>query len=311
MGKQKGVLMQVCFNCEKDYSKVGRCYKRSNEDRLDFYCTSCGSRRKPIDVEETEVEHRIRDITPYPVIKDPMERLDKVATDLRDVVRVTDGKRRVLVIPDTHYPFAKKGHIDFLEGIYNKYGCNEVVHLGDEIDFHFSSRHETDPDGMSAKHELEAAIESIKELAEAFPRMKVCYGNHSQIPKRQAYSAGLSTHLIKDMKDVYLDFGAKVEEWEFADHFIIDGVKYCHGVGRQAKARMLQDGCSIVQGHFHARSSIEYLANDYQLNFAMQLGALVEDDEYAFNYGKHFAKSHKNCGVVVEGLPIIEYWNYK
>ena len=34
----------------------------------------------------------------------------------------------------------------------------------------------------------------------------------------------------------------------------------------------------------------------------------INVDEYAFAYGKHFAKPHLNCGVVIDGrLPIIEF----
>jgi hypothetical protein len=95
--------------------------------------------------------------------------------------------------------------------------------------------------------------------------------------------------------------------WEYSDSHIIDGIKFTHGIGRKAKQRMLQDGISIVQGHYHSESFVWHQVNAVQKIFAMQLGALIDDSAYAFSYSKHFAKSHKNCGVIVDGVPIIEY----
>jgi hypothetical protein len=197
--------------------------------------------------------------------------------------------------------------VDFLVETYKKYNCNNVVMIGDIMDNHYSSFHESDPDGMGAGEELRLAISQLSEVAEAFPDAKVCIGNHDAIPDRKGFTGGLSKTWIKSMKDVMLDHGIPVEGWDFADHHTVDGVKYVHGVGRQAKQRMIQDGESIVQGHYHSRSSIEYLVNKNHKHFSMQVGALIEDDAYAMAYGKHFAKSHKNCGVVLDGVPILIY----
>lgn len=217
---------------------------------------------------------------------------------------------RILVIPDTHYPFAAPGHLNFLREMYDKYQCNTVVHLGDIIDNHYSSYHDTDPDGFGGSKELDKAIQDIHLLAESFPRMFICNGNHDNIPSRKAFSSGLSNRWVKSIKEVLLSAGAPVEEWVFGDHHIIDGVKYTHGVGRQAKQRMMQDGLSCSQGHWHSRSSIEWISNIRGTTFSLQLGALIDDRAYAFAYGKHFADSFKNCGIVIDGkVPIIEYMN--
>ncbi len=284
--------MKICKGCKQEWKGKEYSYPRGS-----VYLCPCGCKKRPL---EEEVE------TVYP---DPVEVVRNFVPNISGFwskLAPTKGKR-VLVIPDLHCPFMHKNAIAFLSGIYDKYKCNEVVCLGDEIDYHKSSFHSSDPDSMGATEELELAAQQLGSLAEVFPHIKVCSGNHSQIPKRQAYAVGLSKSMIKSNKEVLLELGAPVENWEFADHFVIDDVKYVHGTGRQAKARMMQDGCSIVQGHFHSKTYVEHLANDYQLNFAMQLGALIDDEAYAFEYGRHFAKSHKNCGVVIEGVPIIEY----
>lgn len=217
-------------------------------------------------------------------------------------------ENRILVIPDTHAPFMREDFPVFLKEIYDKYECNHVIHLGDEIDFHASSRHSTDPDGYSAGEELRRAVEQLKILANMFPNMDVVFGNHSRIPARVAKENGISSYMIKPLKQVYLELGVQCEGWTFAESFEYDGVKYVHGEGRQAKTRMTQDGISIVQGHWHSRSGLDWLVNKYQCNFAMQLGSGIDDKAYAFYYAKDFARSITNCGVVLDGgrLPIIE-----
>ena len=305
----------VCRSCNKDWDEVGIQYDREDGSRLDYLCSKrkggCGSRLMPLDVGK-RLEDNCQGLKIEPTIKEPMKLNGFALIEQMEKERSVNINRviedhRVLVIPDLHAPFMHKNTIPFLKSIYEKYDCNEVVCLGDEIDYHRSSFHTSDPDAFGATEELRLATKQLGELAEVFPAMKVCSGNHSQIPKRQAYAIGLSGSLIKENKDILLEFGAHVEGWEFGDHFIIDGVKYTHGTGRQAKQRMLQDGISVVQGHYHSKTYLEYLANDYQLNFAMQLGSLIDDEAYCFNYGKHFAKSHKNCGVVINGVPTIEY----
>jgi len=57
-------------------------------------------------------------------------------------------EERVLVIGDIHEPFCLKGYLEFCISVYNNYSCNRVVFIGDVIDNHYSSYHETDADGL-------------------------------------------------------------------------------------------------------------------------------------------------------------------
>lgn len=211
---------------------------------------------------------------------------------------------RVLVIGDLHEPFAKEGYLEHCVNAYDKYNCNKVVFIGDIIDNHFSSFHETDPDGHSASQELVLAKERIKEWYSVFPEASVCIGNHDLIPNRKVFNAGLSKHWVKKIGDV-LD----TPNWEYAEDFIIDGVKYTHGTARKAKQRAKDDFISIVQGHYHSESYIEFFVGETYKYFAMQVGCGVDRSAYAMAYGKHFKKMHINCGVVLENgeLPILEY----
>jgi metallophosphoesterase superfamily enzyme len=212
----------------------------------------------------------------------------------------------VLIIGDLHAPFIKDGYLEFCKEIYKKYNCNEVVFIGDIVDSHFSSFHDADPDGHSAGEELKKAIVDIQDWYSAFPVAKVCLGNHDLIPNRKAFNAGLSKRWIKTMDEVL-----KTPNWTYDEEFIINKVLYTHGTGRKAAPRMKADLISIVQGHYHSESYVQYSVGKFSKLFAMQVGCGVDDKSYAMAYGKHFNKSHINCGVVLEDgkLPILEYMN--
>lgn len=201
----------------------------------------------------------------------------------------------VLVIGDLHAPFIKEGYLEFCKKIYKKYNCNKVVLIGDIIDNHFSSFHETDPDGYGAAEELKKAKEQIAEFYKAFPRAYVCNGNHDILPNRKAFTGGISKSWIKDISEVLNTPG-----WEFAEEWVFDGVLYTHGTGRKAKQRCQQEFISVVQGHYHSESYIETFVSEKELLFSMQVGCGVDRKSYAMAYGKHFKKPQINVGVVMD-----------
>lgn len=219
------------------------------------------------------------------------------------------NERRVLVIGDTHFPFVRDGYIDFLKEIYDKYRCNKVVHIGDLIDNHYSSFHDTDPDGMSANEEFIAMRDQITKLATYFPDIEVLTGNHDRIFSRRAFSSGISKRWVKSIKEVLIEDGLPVEGWNFSESLYMDGVLYVHGEGRKARKRAEKDMVNVVQGHYHSEGYVDHSAGIDKHVWAMQCGCGIDDKAYAFAYAKHFNKSHISCGVVLENgnLPILEY----
>ena len=211
---------------------------------------------------------------------------------------------RILVVGDLHAPFTREGYLEFCQEIYKKYNCNEVVFIGDLIDCHFSSFWSSDPDGHGAAEELRLAKQQIQKWYRVFPKASVCIGNHDLIPVRKAFNAGLSKLWIKPISEV-LD----TPNWVYEEEFYINEVLYTHGTARKANKRMHADLISVVQGHYHSESYVEYSVGKFKKMFAMQIGCGVDDKSYAMAYGKHFDKMHINCGVVLENgtLPILEY----
>lgn len=199
----------------------------------------------------------------------------------------------VLVIGDLHAPFIKKGYLEFCIEMHEKHNCKEVVFIGDLIDNHFSSYHETDPDGFGGAEELRRAKIQIADFYKAFPNAKVCIGNHDALPNRKAFSSGVSKQWIKSIGEV-LD----TPMWEYAEEFMIDRVLYTHGIGRKARQRCVQEMMSVVQGHYHSESYVEYFVSPYQMLFALQIGCGVDRRAYGLTYGKHFKKPQLNVGIV-------------
>lgn len=224
-------------------------------------------------------------------------RLNKEAYKL-----ISGGGERILIIGDLHAPFIRKGYFEFCCNIYDKYNCNKVIFIGDCIDSHFSSFHDTDPDGLSGSEELRLAKLDIKKWYKKFPNAKVCLGNHDLIPQRKAFNAGIVSSWVKTVGEV-LD----TPKWEYAEKFIINEILFTHGTGRKARQRAKADLISVVQGHYHSESYLEFYVGQKYKIFAMQIGCGVDDQSYAMAYGKNFAKNHINCGVIINGMPILEY----
>lgn len=240
----------------------------------------------------------------YKFAADNARQITGAVSDGIMTVEADDNENRVLVVADLHAPFIRYGYLQFCQEVYHKYNCNKVVFTGDIIDNHYSSYHEADPDGHSAGAELQKAKAEIGNWYKAFPKAKVCLGNHDAIPYRKAMTSGLSSTWIRTIDEV-LD----VPSWEFSEEFIINGNMYCHGLGRKARQRAKNDLIGVIQGHYHSESYIEHFVGKNYKIFAMQLGCGVDQKSYAMAYGKHFNKMHINCGVILEngGLPIIEF----
>ena len=101
------------------------------------------------------------------MLKDHRLRLTKIEHDLIKSRR--NGEiNNILVIGDLHEPFCLDNYLNFCIDKYFEFDCNEVIFIGDIIDNHFASYHETDSDGMGGADELELAIKRISRWRNAF-----------------------------------------------------------------------------------------------------------------------------------------------
>ena len=213
--------------------------------------------------------------------------------------KALEVKKNVLVIGDLHLPFTLDGYLEHCIETYYKHNCNEVVFIGDIIDNHASSYHETDPDGYSAGQELKLAIQQVKKWYQAFPKATIIIGNHDRLIMRKAYSSGLSKLWIKDYAEVLGTPG-----WNFTESIEIDDVLYIHGEGGVARTRARRDLCSIVQGHLHTQASVDWIVGKNFKIFACQTGCGINAKAYAMAYAKEFAKPAIGCAVILNGKTV-------
>ena len=238
--------------------------------------------------------------TSQDVFKDAFTNNDRLLAAGLTMVKKSKSGKNVLVIGDLHEPFCLDGYLEHCIETYNKYKCNEVVFIGDVIDLHASSYHETNPDGYSAGEELRLAIQRISKWYNAFPKATIIIGNHDRIIMRKAQTAGLSKLWIKDYAEVLGTPG-----WNFTDSIEIDNVLYIHGEGGTARARVRRDLQSIVQGHLHSQAYIDWCVGAKFKLFGMQTGCGIDHRSYAMAYGKEGPKPAIACGVILQGeVPI-------
>jgi len=208
---------------------------------------------------------------------------------------LTKKERRILVIGDLHEPFCLDGYLEFCQETYANYNCNQVIFIGDIIDNHYSSYHETDPNGMGAGDELQLAIDRVQDWARAFPVADVTIGNHDRIIMRKAFSSSIPREWIKSYNEV---LGTS---WNWSERVEYDNVQYVHGEGGTARTKMKNDLMSTVQGHIHTQAYTEYHVGKNFKIFGMQVGCGVDSSSYAAAYARHFKKQAIGCGVVIGG----------
>lgn len=209
---------------------------------------------------------------------------------------------RVLVIPDLHAPFIREGALEWCLEQQKLWNCGKIVAIGDIVDQHAISYHESDPDGMSAGQEYKAAKKQLRKLFHMFPGTKdnpvyCCLGNHDLLIARKAKTAGLSSHFVRSLGEVYNAPGT----WNFVDSVEIDDVVYQHGgAGGNAKRMAMHSRRSTVQGHLHSEFSTDWLVSERDAIFGCQVGALLDDKAYAFAYGRPYPKkSAIGCAVIL------------
>lgn len=203
---------------------------------------------------------------------------------------------KVLAIGDLHEPFTLDKYLRFCKNVDRKMACNKVVFLGDVIDSHYSSYHETDPDGMSAGEELDKAIEGIRKWYLAFPEATVLIGNHDRLVRRKAFSAGVSKQWIRDYAEVLGTPG-----WKFVERTVIDGVQYVHGEGGTARTKSKADMMSTVQGHLHTQCYTEWVVGANFKIFGCQVGCGIDHNAYAMAYAKAGKKPAIGCATIEHG----------
>ena len=212
--------------------------------------------------------------------------------------------KSILIISDTHIPYHHKDLLPFLKAIKKKYKPDRVVHIGDEVDKHAMSMHDSDPDLPSAGDELKQSLPIIKELENLFPDMDILDSNHGSLVYRRALKHGIPKAYLRHYNE-FLEVG---KGWKWHDDLTLDTpggpVYFCHGKVADVLKLAQSMGMSCVQGHYHSSYSIKYYGNSLGLYFGLQVGCLIDKDSLAFRYNKtQRARPIIGLGMIIDGLP--------
>ena len=107
----------------------------------------------------------------------------------------------VLVISDLHIPYHHKQSFDFLIALKKKYKPDLIVNIGDELDQHAISMHDSNPDLPSAGDELRMSRTYILQLEKIFPEMTLVDSNHSSLVYRRALKYGLPRDYLRSYNE--------------------------------------------------------------------------------------------------------------
>lgn len=212
--------------------------------------------------------------------------------------------KNILVISDMHHPYSHPDTYAFLKAVKAKYKPDTVVCIGDEVDFHDASFHDSDPDLDSAGIELDKAVASLKPIYKLFPNVTVVESNHGSMVMRKALVGKIPRKAIKSYNDI-LD-APKGWKWVF-DIILktpLGPVYFCHGKSGAAGRLASQYGMSCVQGHYHEKAQISYISTPEKLMFDAHTGCLADDKSLALGYNKVNPKRPiVSIIVIANGVP--------
>lgn len=209
----------------------------------------------------------------------------------------------VLVIGDPHEPACHPGYMAFVKDLHEQYDADKVVIIGDICDMQAISFHAANPMCPGPSDEYILTKQKMRVWHDAFPEAVVTLGNHDLRVVRLAESVNIPSKYLREYNDVW-----NTPTWKWVEEIIIDDVYYFHGTGRSgmhpAYNAMKDMLMSVVMGHCHSASGVQWRANPHRRTFGMDTGCGVDVDAYQFAYGKHMrSRPILSAGVVVDGIP--------
>jgi len=219
----------------------------------------------------------------------------------------------IFCLSDMHHPYAHPDLYPFLKALKAKYlkGISskkiKIVCLGDELDYHASSYHESSTQLPSAGLEHHKAIENIQPLFDLFPTMDLLESNHGSLAYRKANTAGLPPQVLKSYREQIT--APRGWRWHF-DLTLRSGPStiYFHH-GKSASPGKLSQAMAMcsVQGHFHEKFHVSYWGSPQGLFWDAHIGCLIDWKSMAFAYAKNNIKRPViGTGIIVDGQMQLE-----
>ena len=213
----------------------------------------------------------------------------------------------ILVISDMHIPYHHKDTVDFLKAIKKEYKPDQVICVGDEVDKHAMSFHDSDPDLMAAGDELEEAIKALQDIYDMFPEVDLVDSNHGSMVYRKGKHHGIPRKYLRDYGEVL----ESPKGWQWHNDLTLrlsngQDIYICHGMMKDGMKLAQRMGMNCISGHYHTEFSIKYASSPNQLYWSLQVGCLIDDKSLAFHYNKTTAtRPIIGTGMVLEGQPLL------
>lgn len=221
------------------------------------------------------------------------------------MLKINARNKRVLIISDLHIPYSVKGYIDFLKKLKKEFKPHIIINIGDELDYHGQSMHDSDHDLDSAGVELNKAIAELQDgLHKLFPKMFLLESNHGSMTLRRAKKYGIPVRALRDLPDLY-----ETPRWSWHSEILLQTkqgpVYLCHGKSGVYGKMVKESGASCVQGHFHGKFEITYHRGVFGTRFNMFVGCLIDIDSLAMAYGRNFSVKPilGSGGIAEDGEP--------
>jgi hypothetical protein len=221
--------------------------------------------------------------------KKAFEHLKKEVEESRQLLTPPRIVHRALCVGDLHFPYTHPDAVQWLIALNQKYRFDSVYSVGDELDFHSLSFHDSDPDLLSAGHELDAAIKMMEPLYKEFPAVTLAHSNHGSMAFRKAKHHGMPARLILP----YHKAIEAPETWTWEEkirfqtpngqmHMIV------HSLGANVLAVAKSRGMNVIQGHHHEQFGVQFFHNEEknQPMYGAFTGCLIDDLSYAYAYNR-------------------------
>lgn len=179
----------------------------------------------------------------------------------------------------------------FIKWAKDQFKPDKVVCLGDELDYHVLSFHDTELEcPYSASQEFEEGKKFFSNLYDMFDEMDILESNHGSMVYRKAKSCGIPRSFMHTYKDVL----EAPPGYHWHNSLILKAsngqdIEFHHGnISPKCPMRRSQlTGRSQVQGHHHNSFEVRWWFNGDKYVFGCTSGCLIDDDKYAFLYNKN------------------------
>ena len=208
----------------------------------------------------------------------------------------------------SHIPYEHKNYLGFVIDTCKKYRVkrDNMYCAGDLVDNHAVSYHEKEPGLYSPGNELKLAKKHLVKWVKAFPKMKVTIGNHDDLFRRKARSAGLPLEIIRGFGEIL----GLPKTWVFEYQYQLKGLLIFHGTGTSGEYAHMnsakKERQSVIQAHCHSVGGVGYLVSRKDRIFGMSVGCGIDRKKLAFAYGRWIQKKpFVGMGIVADGVPVV------